>query len=179
MRSLVSGVMGALAAFVLVTAWNGRTSADERTAAAADGRVAHLHQADETAAPVNVQCAPGQRALVRQFATTQGTASMVECADTADHDLLVMNGPAPPAPAPRLVPAVSTVTAAPERVVYRAPVERRASSSRTWKKTAMVIGGSAGAGAGVGGLAGGKKGALIGAAIGGGAATLYEATKRR
>ena len=178
MRSLVSGVMGALAALVLVTAWNGRTSADERTAAAADPHVAQLQQA-ETAAPVNVQCAPGQRALVRPFATAQGTASSVECADTAAQDLLVMSGSTSSAAAPRLVPAASTVTAAPERVVYRAPVERRAPSSRTWKKTAMVIGGSAGAGAGVGGLAGGKKGALIGAAIGGGAATIYEAAKRR
>jgi hypothetical protein len=49
---------------------------------------------------------------------------------------------------------------------------------RSIAKTAMIIGGSAGAGAGVGALAGGKKGALIGAAIGGGAASIYEATKR-
>jgi hypothetical protein len=49
---------------------------------------------------------------------------------------------------------------------------------RSVAKTAMIIGGSAGAGAGVGGIVGGKKGALIGAAIGGGAASIYEATKR-
>jgi len=49
---------------------------------------------------------------------------------------------------------------------------------RSWGKTAMVIGGSAGGGAGIGGLIGGKKGALIEAAIGGGAATIYESTKR-
>ena len=36
-----------------------------------------------------------------------------------------------------------------------------------------------GAGAGVGGIVKGKKGALIGAAIGGGAASIYEATRRR
>jgi hypothetical protein len=48
---------------------------------------------------------------------------------------------------------------------------------RSWKKRALVIGGSAGAGAGVGAIAGGKKGALIGAAIGGGAGTLYEVVK--
>jgi hypothetical protein len=64
---------------------------------------------------------------------------------------------------------------------------RRTSSSSTasagepkrdWKKTAMVIGGSAAAGAGVGAIAGGKKGAAIGAAIGGGAGTLYEVFKK-
>ena len=49
---------------------------------------------------------------------------------------------------------------------------------RSWGKTAMIIGGSTGAGAGIGGLIGGKKGALIGAAVGGGAATIYESTKR-
>jgi hypothetical protein len=49
---------------------------------------------------------------------------------------------------------------------------------RSWGKTAMIVGGSAAGGAGVGGILGGKKGALIGAAIGGGAASIYEATKR-
>jgi hypothetical protein len=61
-----------------------------------------------------------------------------------------------------------------ERVVYEE--DRR--QGRSWGKTAMVIGGGAGGGAGIGGLIGGKKGALIGAAIGGGAATIYESTKR-
>jgi hypothetical protein len=56
--------------------------------------------------------------------------------------------------------------------------ERPAAQKRSWTKTAMVIGGSAGAGAGVGGLIGGKKGALIGAALGGGGASIYESTKR-
>ena len=50
---------------------------------------------------------------------------------------------------------------------------------RSWQKTAMIIGGSAAAGAGTGGIIKGKKGALIGAAIGGGAASIYEATRRR
>jgi hypothetical protein len=54
----------------------------------------------------------------------------------------------------------------------------REQSNRSWGKTAMIIGGSAGGGAGLGGLIAGKKGALIGAAIGGGAATIYEARKR-
>jgi hypothetical protein len=74
---------------------------------------------------------------------------------------------------------------APRPTVYRtaAPAQERvaverAPEGRSWKKTAMVIGGSSAAGAGVGGIIDGKKGALIGAAIGGGAASIYEATKR-
>jgi hypothetical protein len=43
----------------------------------------------------------------------------------------------------------------------------------------MTIGGSAAWGAGVGGIVQGKMGALIGASIGGGAASIYEATRRR
>jgi len=172
-------VMGALAALVLVTAWHGRTSADERAAAAADGRLVPVEQSVGEAAPVNVRCAPGQQAMVRQFAAAGGTASSVECVSEPYQDLVTLGGAPALAAPPRVVPVVSTVSPAPERIVYREPVERRASNGRTWKKTAMVIGGSAGAGAGVGALAGGKKGALIGAAIGGGAATLYEATKRR
>ncbi len=68
------------------------------------------------------------------------------------------------------------------------PTVRRASSTRvessevqprrSWQKSALLIGGSAGAGAGVGALMGGKKGALAGAAIGGGAAAIYDQVKR-
>ena len=51
--------------------------------------------------------------------------------------------------------------------------------TRSWQKTALIIGGSTASGAGVGAIVGGKKGALAGAAIGGGAASIYEATRRR
>ena len=73
-----------------------------------------------------------------------------------------------------------------ERAVASAPVRRvstqRVSSEvkprRTWQKSALLIGGSAGTGAGLGALIGGKKGALAGAAIGGGAAAIYDQVKR-
>ena len=77
----------------------------------------------------------------------------------------------------------------PARTVYRTvqPVQERvvvqerrvARPQRSWAKTALVVGGSTASGAGVGGLVGGKKGALVGAALGGGAASIYEATRRR
>lgn len=99
----------------------------------------------------------------------------------------VPNGYAPalqPAASPMLV---SQRAAAPRRTVYRTaePVQERVvvedravRPRRSWGKTALVLGGSAASGAGVGGIVGGKKGALIGAAIGGGAASIYEATRR-
>ena len=73
-----------------------------------------------------------------------------------------------------------------ERAVPQAPVRRvstrrvvtETKPQRTWQKSALLIGGSAGAGAGVGALVGGKKGALAGAAIGGGAAAIFDQVKR-
>ena len=78
-------------------------------------------------------------------------------------------------------------SSAPRRTVYRTvePVQERVvveeapRSGRSWGKTALIVGGSAASGAGVGAIIGGKKGALAGAAIGGGAASIYEATRRR
>ena len=63
-------------------------------------------------------------------------------------------------------------------VVYRKQEDARP-EERSKTKTALIIGGSAASGAGVGAIVGGKKGALIGAALGGGAASIYEATKRK
>ena len=97
------------------------------------------------------------------------------------------NGLQPTAFTPVAQTPVVVERPAARQTVYRTqPVQERvvverepARSGRSWQKTALIIGGSAGTGAGVGAIAGGKKGALIGAAIGGGAASVYEATKRR
>ena len=62
------------------------------------------------------------------------------------------------------------------QVVYdREPVKK----DRSVKKSAVIIGSSAGVGAGVGAAVGGKKGALIGAAIGGGGAAIWDQITRR
>jgi hypothetical protein len=136
-----------------------------------------------------VQCAPHQEATVQRVLINGREAAALACLDRVD-DGVVYYQPAPVArqayaqqvtyaPAPVVRPAVQTRPApAAERVVYRERYEPDVRSRRSVAKTAMIIGGSAGAGAGVGGIAGGKKGALIGAAIGGGAAAIYEAVKR-
>ena len=92
-------------------------------------------------------------------------------------------------PQPTAAPMVVRQTSAPSRVyrtaspaqerVVRETDVREVRPERSWAKTAMIVGGSAASGAGVGGIVGGKKGALVGAAIGGGAASIYEATRRR
>ena len=78
-------------------------------------------------------------------------------------------------PAP---PAAASAPRQPARAHAR-PAAERHEPSRRWTHTAMIIGGSAASGAGDGGIVDGRKGALIGAAIGGGAASIYEATRRR
>ena len=81
----------------------------------------------------------------------------------------------------RPIPAADIVEYSPQprTVRYSEPVRRApARPKRSWQKSALVIGGAAGAGAGIGALTGGKKGALIGAAIGGGAGSVFEAVKR-
>ncbi len=99
-----------------------------------------------------------------------------------------------PAPAPRQVvyrdiPDTEVVQVAPRRTVRTVssrPVqsrqvvyEERRAPKRSVKKSAIIIGSSAGVGAGVGAAVGGKKGALIGAAIGGGSAAIWDQVTRR
>lgn len=142
---------------------------------------------------VVVACRPGERALVRP-GNVQGTAvSQVEC--VAEEASAVM---APSAfgattrqaftePVAYGTPAVYSPSGSPSYrtarssdIVEYSParkVERR--PARTWKKSAVIIGSSAGIGAGVGGAIGGKKGALVGAAIAGGGATLWDQVTRR
>jgi hypothetical protein len=71
-------------------------------------------------------------------------------------------------PAPRRV----SYQRVPERVVVRQP-------TRSVKKSAIIIGSSAGVGAAIGAAAGGKKGAGIGALIGGGGAAVWDQITRR
>jgi len=87
--------------------------------------------------------------------------------------------PADDLPDARVIPVSEPATVArtvPARqVVYSEPIKPK----RTVKKSAIIIGSSAGAGAGIGAAVGGKKGALIGAVIGGGGATLWDQITRR
>ena len=147
------------------------------------------------AAPIAVNCGPGQQALIRPTLLAGQTISQVDCvpvsgmpgAATVGYPVGYPGvGGAPVAAAyydaPRMVEAPVVYRPAARPVSYRqasAPrvVERR--SGRSWQKSALIIGSSAGVGAGVGGAVKGKKGALVGAAIGGGAATIWDQVTRR
>ena len=154
--------------------------------------------AAQPSAPVVVSCEPDQRTLVRA-AVVNGTAvSQVECVSNPDAQVVAQNI-AQPAPVSyytpvarsaaltdtRYVPAASYPVAASPRVVparqvvYDERPVREVRRGRSVKKSAIIIGSSAGIGAGVGAAVSGKKGALIGAAIGGGGAAIWDQMTRR
>ena len=147
---------------------------------------------------VAVSCDPRQQAVVRQTIVNGELQVDIQCVSGGSMQQPIVYADqygrplqAVPMAGVGAVPAVYSPQPgygaqpiyAPRPVVQQASSTRRVASARTgnrrsWQKTGLVIGGSAGAGAGIGALIGGKKGALIGAAIGGGSATLYEAVKR-
>jgi hypothetical protein len=156
--------------------------------------------ANAAGTPVVVSCEPNQRSVVRPVVMNGTTVSQVECVSVAQQAPVAQAQAAPVvtyAPAARTVAArpvyseigdaqivpissvpARTTAARPVRtsqVVYEEPVKK----GRSVKKSAIIIGSSAGAGAGVGAIVGGKKGALIGAAIGGGGAAVWDQITRR
>jgi hypothetical protein len=117
---------------------------------------------------VAVQCGPGQRAVVQQQRVNGRTRVIATCEGAQQRARVQTRSTANGAYRP-----VSTRGSA----VQYVEVERE--PERTKTKTALMIAGSAATGAGVGGALKGTKGAIIGAAVGGGAASIYEAAKRR
>lgn len=159
------------------------------------------------AAPLSVSCEPNQRAVVRQVAVNGVLQAQVQCtsgfAPVGTTGAFGEVAPVDFAQAPAVmaqpiaytVPAENTRlvrTAYPQQVVTREVAPRRVASyqpvqervvvrqpKRSVKKSAIIIGSSAGVGAGVGAAIGGKKGAGIGALIGGGGAALWDQITRR
>jgi hypothetical protein len=119
-----------------------------------------LLDATAFAAPVVVACGPGQHAIVRDGFVRGRPATRVACVSRASH------------------PSYASSTRYDYRTRYGTPYHA-ARGHRSWGKSALIIGGSAGTGAGIGGIVGGKKGALVGAALGGGVASIYEGRHRR
>src|SRR5262245_25280831 len=169
---------------------------------------AQVAGAAQPVTPVIVGCEPNQRTLVRPTVVNGVAVSQVECVSTSEIAVatqsLTAQQPsfvpvsytsASPATVtrqanlgdtriiPASYPTQTQTTARPVRarqVVYDddRPV-RVEKPQRSVKKSAIIIGSSAGVGAGVGAAVGGKKGALIGAVIGGGGATLWDQVTRR
>ena len=185
------GVLGASA--LLVTAACGASAGQ---GAVAQPGLTATASASQPGVPIVVSCEPNQRTLVRPVVVNGVAVSQVECVTNGYAPVAAQQFPAPALEPYRQVRAVQPVEnladarlvpvsqplnvarAVPARqVVYSdaRPVRR----TRSVKKSAIIIGSSAGAGAGLGAAIGGKKGALIGAAVGGGGAALWDQITRR
>jgi len=180
-KTFLASLGGALAMLLLVATWQARTSASQFVAsapaswapapaisAAGPSNIAMLPQGVVMATPSSgvVMAAPSSGVMMA--APSRGVVPIAYTPSgyqPVASNLVQLD-------TPRAVP-VRYVPSSPRRAAYRETKPRR-----NWVKTALLIGGSAGAGAGIGALAGGKKGALVGAAVGGGAASLFEAFKR-
>ncbi len=195
LRRITAGAT-ASAAILALAACSGTSASTQAPAAAAPAAphqaVAAAAPAPEAATPVAVNCGAGFQALIRPGVVNGQSISQVDCVPVgrpAQAMQPVATAPAwygdsvaslpgePPVvyerPAPR--PAARPVTY--RTAQYEPPRETR--SGRSWKKSAVIIGSSAGVGAGVGAAVGGKKGALIGAAVGGGSAAIWDQATRR
>ena len=166
------------------------------------GVAAQQLAAGQPMTPVVVSCEPNQRTFVRPSVVNGVAVSQVECISAGQMDTSaqgwapVQAAVAPVAyryNAPRVVQediadarvigsSYPVRVARPVRtrqVVYDDRPIREVRRGRSVKKSAIIIGSSAGVGAGVGAAVSGKKGALIGAAIGGGSAAIWDQITRR
>jgi hypothetical protein len=138
-----------------------------------------------------VSCQPDQQAQIRQTLQHGAPLAEVTCIDRGfgpassstvrpvqtvpQYDVVSLEDEIAVAPPSRVRTRPAVYTTQERR---EAPAPRR-QEGRSWQKSAVIIGSSAGVGAGVGAAVGGKKGALIGAAIGGGGAAIWDQTTRR
>ncbi len=192
------GAAGAVGALVMVIGCGGARGVTAQ---------AQPQAANQPGLPVVVSCEPTQRTVVRPAIVNGAAMSEVQCVPGDAQSVAaapVMAAPQAFAPAalPAATPVVYRTSApraaardiedteivpAPARASSARPVrarqtiydERPVKRSRSVKKSAVIIGSSAGVGAGVGAAISGKKGALIGAAIGGGGAALWDQITRR
>lgn len=164
MRNMPGWVVGAVGVGVVAGAFflGGRLTASDLS-----GTTASV--ASSVVPGLQVECEPGQRAILRQTGTAQpGLAPVASVACVGARAL----------PASYVTTAGRpTLVSSPVRTstVRRAPV----SGNRSTKKSVAIIAGSTAAGAVIGGLVKGKKGAIIGGLVGGGAATIWDQTTRR
>lgn len=162
----------------------------------AAGVAAQPTTATQPSTPVVVACEPNQRTLVRPVVVNGASVSQIECVSSGEAPVFAQTTAAQPVPvtyyrAPvrnvglsdtRYVAAPSYPSArvVPARqVVYDERPVREVRHGRSVKKSAIIVGSSAGIGAGVGAAISGKKGALIGAALGGGGAAIWDQMTRR
>ncbi len=135
----------------------------------------------ETAALVD--CGEGREALLEPVRLDGRTSYKVRCvpAESVRHTRVPAIVPSSVVPAETTAsPSVQAPPIAPEtpEPIRTTKNEPNKDEGRSWKESAVIIGGAAGAGAGIGAIAKGKKGAAVGAAIGAATGAAYELMKK-
>lgn len=197
MKALIATGLGVLILGGVLVANSGRSASAQ---SALGGGLVSPAEASRTTL---VNCGEGRQALV--YIDPHSGASQVQCVGL---DASVVSGATVPGvagvmPVSQLAPAI--VPPVQPAVVYRdpvaAPATRAASSTvrrtagyrtastnrvayyptsqtRSWKKSALIIGGSTAAAAGVGAIMGGKSGAVKGGVLGLVGGTVYDIATR-
>jgi hypothetical protein len=192
-KTLVGTAVGALALGSLVTAQALKAPSAEAS------RIGTVREA--SASPVLVNCGEGYRALVRPVSVAGQQVSQVDCVanepalpvtvDAYGQPVMYAQGARPsfasysvsaPRPAvqtqtvyrPQPAPAYRTAT----RPASTTAARQQTTQTRSWQKSALIIGGSAAGGAAVGAVLDGKSGAKKGAVLGGVAGTVYDIATR-
>jgi hypothetical protein len=157
MRSVPGWVLGVAGVGVVASAFflGGRLAAADVTPASPMTMLA-----GDATSGLQLECEPGQRAVLRQ--------SSLACVGASVPAARYVQTARRPAVVPRSTSVQGVSTA-------QAPVK----TTRSTKKSVAIIAGSAAAGAVVGGVAKGKKGAVIGGIVGGAAATIWDQVRRR
>ena len=196
MKALIGGVASVAALGGALLLANTRSTSTAMQAQNPAQTVASTSALAQTG-PTFVDCGPGRVAMFRPVAAGQAI-SQVECVPSPNAGL-AQGYVEPNYMVPGSYP-VQQQPAVQERVVYRTverPVTRRTSSyrrtasyspartapaevkrGRSWKKSALIIGGSAAGGAGVGAILGGGSGAKKGAIVGGIGGLVYDLATR-
>lgn len=179
MRNVPGWAVGAIGVGVVAGAFflGGRMNAADLSAGAKPALVS------EATPGFQVECEPGQRAVLRQGTAASPSAATVACvtqfATYGDANYAVAAPQMPRTVPMNYVPAATRTTVA-EPPVTRTVVQRApARQPRSTKKSVAIIAGSTAAGAVIGGVAKGKKGAVIGGIVGGAAATIWDQITRR
>ena len=194
MKALIGTAVGILGLGGLVVASSSRPA--ETPSLAAGDRAAVV------SGSTVVDCGEGRQAFVHP--TTSG-ASRVECVPVAAPQAMTVGMPYAQYAnqfAPTQAPVQQVPQIVQERIVYRerpvartsarrtsrasaspvvyqpAPVYREDQKTRSWKKSALIIGGATAGGAGVGAILDGKSGAKKGAVVGLVGGTVYDIATR-
>jgi hypothetical protein len=191
MKALIGGAIGAAALGGALLLANTRSTSP---AVQAMGPTVASTSGLAQTGPLFVDCGAGRLVLIRPVAPGQ-QYSQVECAPSA----AVVEPQAFAQPQGSYLVQASYPVQQPavqERVVYRdrvverpvtrtarrtvsyAPARTEVKQGRSWKKSALIIGGSAAGGAGVGALLGGGSGAKKGALVGGVGGLVYDLATR-